>query len=86
LNREGMLYVTRAFDNLGLEHIPSIGNFVTVDVGRSGAEVFEALLQKGVIVRPVANYGMLNHLRISIGLAQENHRCLEALSEVLGAK
>jgi histidinol-phosphate aminotransferase len=46
-------------------------------------DVFQALLRKGVIVRPVGNYGMPEHLRISIGLAQENAKCLLALEEAL---
>jgi len=66
-----------------LRVIPSVANFVTVDLGREAATVFDALLRKGVIVRPVANYGLPNHLRISVGLPEENERCLSALAEVL---
>jgi len=60
-----------------------VGNFVCVDTGRSGADVFEALLQKGVIVRPVANYGMPGHLRVTVGHGEENARFLGALEQVL---
>ncbi|NNG65607.1 histidinol-phosphate transaminase, partial [Pseudomonas fragi] len=45
--------------------------------------VYQGLLREGVIVRPVANYGMPNHLRITIGLPAENTRLLEALAKVL---
>jgi histidinol-phosphate aminotransferase len=61
-----------------------VGNFVTVDVGQIAAPVYENLLREGVIVRPIANYGMPQHLRISIGKAEENQRFLEALKKVLG--
>jgi len=68
---------------MGLEWIPSVGNFITVDLGRPSAAVNQALLQLGVITRPVANYGMPNHLRISIGLPEQNARCIDALKQVL---
>ena len=82
-NREGMSQLESGFDALGLSYIKSVGNFVCVDTGRSGAGVYEALLQKGIIVRPVANYGMPNHLRVTIGRADENARFLNALEQVL---
>ena len=84
LNREGMAFLTDWLDARGLGYIPSIGNFVTVDVGQDAGPVFQALLRHGVIVRPVANYGLPNHLRISIGLPEENHRCVAAFERVLG--
>jgi histidinol-phosphate aminotransferase len=83
LNQEGMRQLTAAFRELGLEMIPSVGNFVCVDLGRPAAPVYEGLLRQGVIVRPVANYGMPNHLRITIGLPDENRRFLEALRPVV---
>ena len=83
LNREGMAQLAGAFDAMGLAYIPSAGNFLTVNCGKPGAEVFNALLQKGVIARPIAEYGLPDHLRVSIGLEQENDRFLAALREVL---
>jgi len=83
VNRAGMAQLTNGFDSLGLSYIPSVGNFISVDVGRDPGEVYEALLHEGVIVRPVDNYGMPGYLRISIGLEDENRRCLEALGKVL---
>ena len=85
VNEEGMAYLTEALARQGLSYIPSIGNFITVDVAQDAGPVFQALLREGVIVRPVANYGMPNHLRISIGLPEENRRCVAALERVLGA-
>ena len=84
LNRAGMRQLAAGFDRLGLPRIPSVCNFHTVDVGRSGREVFQALLREGVIVRPVDNYGLVNHLRISVGLEAHNTRLLAALAKVLG--
>ncbi|TCS70878.1 histidinol-phosphate aminotransferase [Sulfuritortus calidifontis] len=83
VNDAGMAQLTEGFRRLGLDYIPSWGNFVAVRVGAAGT-VFQALLQKGVIVRPVANYGMPDYLRISIGLPEQNARCLAALQAVLG--
>ncbi len=82
LVREGMKQLTDAFQRLGLRYIPSVANFVTVDLERPAAPVYEALLREGVIVRPVASYGMPNHLRVTIGLPEENERFLAALAKV----
>jgi histidinol-phosphate aminotransferase len=83
-NRQGMARLTQGFGNIGLDYIPSVGNFVTVNVGRPVEEVDQALLHKGCIARPVANYGLPNYLRVTVGLERENERFLQALSEVLG--
>lgn len=84
VNSCGMSQLTQGFDGLGLEYILSVGNFITVDVNRPGPEVDQQLLQEGCIVRPVANYGLPNHLRVSIGLQEENERLLAAMKKVLG--
>lgn len=83
LNDAGMEQLTAGLNILGLSFIPSKGNFITVDVQKNGEEVFDDLLQRGVIVRPVANYGLPKYIRVSIGLEHENKRFLEALGEVL---
>ena len=82
LNKQGMKALTEGFRRLGLSWIPSHGNFVCVKVGE-GAAVFQRLLRQGVIVRPVAAYGMPEYLRISIGTESENARFLAALETVL---
>jgi len=81
LNQEGMQQLVNGFAELNLMHIPSVGNFVCVDLGRPALPVYEALLQEGIIVRPVANYGMPNHLRVTVGLPAENDRFLKALGK-----
>jgi histidinol-phosphate aminotransferase len=83
-NTRGMQQLTDGFKQLGLSWIPSAGNFVAVDVQREGLPLYDALLRKGVIVRPVANYDMPTFLRISIGTATENALFLQALADVLG--
>lgn len=82
-NTQGMAQLTDGFKTLGLEWIPSAGNFVSVDLKQSGQALYDALLRKGVIVRPVGVYEMPNHLRISIGTPAENAVFLQALSDVL---
>lgn len=67
---------------LGIEHIPSYGNFVLIRVG-DGAAVFRALLKQGVVVRPVASYGLPEWLRVTVGLPEENAICVRALRELL---
>lgn len=84
LNHEQMAVMESGLGALGLKYIPSVGNFLCVEVGDKADEVNTALLNKGVIVRPVANYGLDQHLRVSIGLAEENHRFLDAMWAVLG--
>ncbi|NIA54868.1 histidinol-phosphate transaminase [Massilia sp. TW-1] len=85
-NRAGYQQLTQAFEELGLEYVPSYGNFVLVKVGDdddAGARVNVALLKQGVIVRPVGAYGLPQWLRISIGLPEENARFVEALKRAL---
>jgi len=84
ITAKGMHQLVAGFVELGLGHIPSVGNFVCVDVGKPAGPVYEALLREGIIVRPVANYGMPNHLRVTVGLPEENTRFLTALEKVLG--
>ena len=75
--------VLRELGKLGLKSLPSMGNFLTIDLQREAAPVYEALLREGVIVRPVANYGMPAHLRVTVGTAEQNTRFIQALSGVL---
>lgn len=82
LNRRGMTRLTEAFAALGLEWIESAGNFVAVRVGAADA-VNRALLAQGVIVRPIAGYGMPEWLRVSVGLPEENERFIVALKRAL---
>ncbi|MDM8565960.1 histidinol-phosphate transaminase [Candidatus Halobeggiatoa sp. HSG11] len=83
LNRIGMRQLENAFNDMNLSYIPSLGNFLAVEVG-NGAKINEALLTKGVITRPIdVGYGMPHHLRISVGTEAENTICINALKQVL---
>ena len=88
LNTAGMNDLCAFFKANKLDYIPSMGNFVTVNVAstddkKSGDEVYQQLLLQGVIVRPVTGYGLPQHLRISIGTDAENQRFKQALTSVL---
>ena len=80
LNFRGMAVLSEGFKRLELPYIPSRGNFVTVRVG-DGAEIYQRLLSRGVIVRPVGAYGLPEHLRVTIGTDAENARFLDALEK-----
>lgn len=83
VNHKGMVQLTEGLRSLGLDFVPSHGNFLLVDLGRPAAEIDSALLRRGCITRPVANYGLPSHLRVTVGLAHENERFLTSLAEVL---
>ena len=84
-NAAGLKLYTEAFQKLGLEFVPSAGNFILVRVGE-GQRVFEAMQKLGVIVRPMGGYQLPEWIRISVGTPEENARCLEAVKTVLGKK
>ncbi len=83
MNAVGLKQLTAAFEAMGLEYIPSVGNFISVDVARESGPVYQALLREGVIVRPVANYDMPTHLRVTVGRPEDNERFIGALKKVL---
>jgi len=82
-NTAGLRQYEEGALDLGLDYIPSVANFIAVDLGRPALPIYEALLHKGVIVRPVANYAMPNHLRITVGTQEDNRVVLDALAAVL---
>ena len=83
LNKKGVAQLQAGLDILGLSYVPSAGNFVLVHFDTGAQPIFDALLKRGVIVRPVGNYGMPNSLRVSVGTEQENQRFLDSLAETL---
>jgi histidinol-phosphate aminotransferase len=82
LNLEGMKQLQEGARGLKLEFIPSHGNFITIKVGKA-AEVYKRLLRRSVIVRPIAGYGLPEHLRVTVGTAEENEKFLGALGASL---
>jgi histidinol-phosphate aminotransferase len=83
LNDEGLELLGTALRSRGLAVIPSVGNFLSFDLGRPAAPVYEALLREGIIVRPIGNYGLPNHLRVTVGTAVDNRAFIDALDRVL---
>lgn len=82
LNTAGMQQIIAGLIKLKLEYIPSFGNFLSFRIGNATA-MYQRLLKRGVIVRPVANYGMPDYLRVSVGLEIENQKFLSALANAL---
>ena len=82
MNQSGMTYLIEQCEQRGLAYIPSAGNFLAIDFSKPAGGLFEAMMQQGVIVRPVANYGMPNFLRVTIGSEEENRRFIDVLDRV----
>jgi len=83
MNAAGLDQLQRGLAELGATTIPSAANFVLAGFDRPSAELNEALLRRGIIVRPVGNYGLDRYLRITVGSEEQNRRLLDALGEVL---
>ena len=82
VNDEGLKYLTGAIDAMGLTQLPTEANFFVIKVG-DGKGVYEALLKKGVIVRPMDAFGLGEYIRVNVGITEENQRFITALGEVL---
>ena len=83
VNERGKAYLYRAFEDMGLEYVPSHTNFILVDVGRDCLRVFEELLAKGVIIRAGASFGYPTKIRVTVGTEEQNTRFVAALADVL---
>jgi histidinol-phosphate aminotransferase len=83
LVEDGLAQLGAELPRLGLKIHPTAGNFVLVNVGGSGQLIYERLLRQGVIVRPMAGYGLPSALRITIGTAEQNERLIAALATVM---
>ncbi len=83
LNTRGLVQLRDGLTALGWRVSPSAGNFVLTDTGGAALPWYEKLLRAGVIVRPVANYGLPDHLRITVGLPEQNERLLSALRSLM---
>jgi len=82
-NLHGMQQLAEGAKRLGLDYIPSYGNFITIRVGKA-AEIYKRLLRRGVIVRPVGGaYELPEHLRVTVGTPEENEKFLAALAASL---
>jgi histidinol-phosphate aminotransferase len=83
LNEQGKVFLYHAFEDLGLRYIKTEGNFIMVFVNQPGADMAEAMMKKGVIVRAMAGYGYPDAIRVTIGKQKENERFLEVLSSLV---
>jgi histidinol-phosphate aminotransferase len=83
VNNAGKTFLENAFTEMNLNYLPTMGNFISVNVKQDGPALYKKLLQHGVIVRPVANYAMPEYLRITIGKQQQNERFIETLKQCL---
>lgn len=84
MNNAGKSFLQQAFTEMDLKYLPTMGNFISVNVKQDGMALYQKLLQQGVIVRPVANYDMPEYLRITIGTQQQNERFVKALKQSIG--
>lgn len=82
MNSHGIEQLSAGLKALTYGVMPSAGNFLLVDMGRPVMDIYASLLRQGVIVRPVANYGLPNHLRMTIGTAAQNQVLLEAFASL----
>lgn len=84
-NKAGLLQLAAGFEDLNLEYVPSVGNFILVRVGE-GAKVFRDLQKLGVIVRPVDVYGLPEWIRVTVGTESQNGRLLTLLKDYQAAR
>jgi histidinol-phosphate aminotransferase len=81
--REGIQYLYRSLDDMGLEYLPTQTNFFLIKVPQGGKEIYNLMLKQGVIVRAMDSYGLPDYIRINAGLPEENERFIKTLKKVL---
>jgi len=83
VTHQGLEALERGLDALGIPWVPSDANFLLVEVGEGAVDLYERLMRRGVITRPLHAFGLDRHLRVTAGLPEENARFLEALAAEL---
>jgi len=83
---EGKHYLYDALTRLDLNYVPSVANFILIDVGRDGRKIFRKMLKYGVIVRDMYQYGLKNFIRATIGMPKENKKFISVLKKVIGGR
>jgi histidinol-phosphate aminotransferase len=81
---EGKRYLYKELDRMGLSYVPSQANFILVDFGRDAEQVFQALLQEGIIIRPGKTWGYPTCARVTVGRMEDNRRFIKALRKIFG--
>jgi histidinol-phosphate aminotransferase len=84
INREGKIYLYKQFESMGLDYVPTEGNFILLHLDRPGPVVMQELLKMGVITRPLVGYELPNSIRVTIGTKEQNERFINGLKQVLG--
>jgi len=80
---EGKDYLYDALKGMGFAYVPSVANFILIDMGRDGVEVFNKMLKFGVIVRDMKQYGLKNYIRVTVGTKKENQRFIRVLKKII---
>ncbi|MYD45203.1 MAG: histidinol-phosphate transaminase [Gammaproteobacteria bacterium] len=83
LNETGRVYLYREFERMGLDYLDSHTNFITFNCGSEAAPINTELKKRGIIVRTLANYNLPNHLRVTVGLPDENKKFIATLEKIL---
>ncbi len=83
-NLSGLEYLSSQLDSMSVGHTDSKANFILADMGENSARIYELLLREGVIVRPTSAYGLDNHIRVTVGSAEQNAAFIKALKKVMG--
>ena len=80
---EGKNYIYDNLNRLGFSYVPSTANFILIDVGRDGFEIFKSMLKHGVIVRDMKQYGLKNFIRVTVGTKKENEKFINILEKII---
>lgn len=83
VNHEGMAYLKAMLDDMGVSYVNSYANFLLIDTAKDGSVICEKLLRKGVIVRSMGGYGLKSHIRVTVGLMEENERFIKSFRECI---
>ncbi len=86
LTLAGKDFIYQELSKMGLGYVPSVANFILIDVEKDGQEVFKSMLKFGVIVREMSQYGLKNFIRLTIGSQKENRRSVRVLRKVLTSR
>lgn len=83
LVKEGLKYLYKSLDDMGLEYLPTETNFFLIKVPTGGKNIYRRMLREGVIIRSMDSYGLGEYIRINVGLPEENERFIKSLKKVI---
>ena len=79
----GRKFLTSSLEKMGVRCVDTVTNFILADLGRDAKPVYEALLKRGVIVRPMSAWGLKSFIRVTLGTRADNARFLDSLKKSL---